>query len=198
MESSDRQATLLSLPQTGSAVVLRLRSESGVDSYRISRSGYEAIGSPAAGEHFDAERLDALTEQVAHYDALLRAERILAAGDNTRRGLLLKLLRRGVPRASAELAVRYLYAHGYIREAEWAYRAAVQCARYKYWGRVRITEHLLSKGYARADIEKAIDAAVADGEIDFAESFRTLAEKKLGDAPSPADLRALRYRYGYR
>ena len=198
MESSDRKATLLSLTQTGSAVVLRLRSESGVESYRVSRAGYEALGSPAAGDRFDAARLDALSEQAAHYDALLRAERILAAGDNTRRGLLLKLLRRGVPRASAELAVRYLYAHGYIREAEQAYRAAVQCVRYKHWGRVRITEHLLAKGYARADIERAIDDACADGEIDFDAALRTLAEKKLGDDPSPADLRALAYRYGYR
>ena len=198
MESSDRGATLLSVTHTGHAALLRLSSDAGVESYRILRSAYEALGAPAAGEMLDDERVGKLSEQAAHYDALLRAERILAAGDNTRRQLFGKLLRRGVPLASAELAVRYLHAHGYIREAEQAYRAAVQCVRYKYWGRVRITEHLLAKGYARADIDAAIDAAVADGEIDFDAAFRTLASKKLGDNPSPDDLRALSYRYGYR
>ncbi len=196
MESSDR--SVLSVTHTGHTSLLRVRLEGGAESFRILREEYGPIGVPAAGEPLDADTLAELADAAERCAAVLRAERILAAGDNTRRRLWQKLLQRGVPRASADFAVRYMHEHGYIREDEFAYRTAVLCAQRKLWGRGKICAHLLSKGIGRADAEAAIDRAEGDGEIDFAESFRTLAEKKLGEDQTPDSLRALRYRYGYR
>ena len=199
--SSDKDGglSLLSVTPTGAdAYTLRLRGADGAVSYTLFREEYENIGSPAAGDLLTEEAMDGIDVGSRRYLAVCRALRILEAGENTRRQLRQKLILRGIDRESADFAVSYMDARGYIREREQAYRLAVQYSRYKYWGKAKILAHLTSKGYDRADVLSAIKEAEDDGELDFEAAFERLAEKKLGENPSPAELRALRYQYGYK
>ena len=195
----DGGLSLLSVTPCGvGAYTLRLRGPDGAVSYTVLREAYEEIGAPAAGVTLTGEGVAEVEACSRRYLAVERALRILGAGENSRRQLRQKLLLRGVERECAAFAVEYLFTRGYIKEREQAYRLAVSDCRYKLWGRERILLHLLSLGYAREDILLAIEGAEADGEIDFAEAFARLAEKKLGENPTKQDLAALRYKYGYK
>jgi hypothetical protein len=62
-------------------------------------------------------------------------------------------------------------------------------------GRKRIIAKLASRGYAVGDIEAAIEALVASGEVDFEANFERLLEKEGGGEEAA---HRLRYKYGYK
>ena len=197
-EKNERLTVKAVTPSGADAYVLRLLGADGCVSYSLFREDYVALGAPAVGDILTAFDVEELALSAQRHLAVCRAYRILEAGENTRRQLRQKLLLRGIDRESADFAVSYMDARGYIREREQAYRLAVQYSRYKYWGKAKIVAHLTAKGYDRADILSAIKEAEDDGEIDFEAAFERLAEKKLGEKPPPAELCALRYKYGYK
>ena len=189
---------LLSIKQTEKVpFLLTLRDEAGEESlYRLTKSEYEAVGAPTVGSLIDEEveeRIAALNEAHAATAAALR---ILSFGDNNQAALTQKLRRRGFSAAAAEKAVEAMQRRGYINEEEQVYRLAVAYANRKLWGPRKILPALLAKGYAQADIKKALCRATESGEIDFEALRQVLLEKKLTEK-DPQTARALLYRNGF-
>lgn len=190
--------TLLSVKQTEKVpFLLTLLGENGEEEvYRLTKSEYEAVGSPLAASRIDEEteeRIKAFSEAHAARSAALR---ILSFGDNNRKALSQKLKKRGFSEATSQAAVEAMQKRGYIDEKEQVYRLCVNAAKRKLWGPQRILLTLLGKGYAQADIKEALTKATAAGEIDFTVAKRTLLEKK-GVGNDPQKARALLYRYGF-
>lgn len=189
--------TLLSVKQTEKVpFLLTLMGEDGEEVCRLTRSEYEAVGSPLAGTPLDEaceERIRAFSEAHAAKSAALR---ILSFGDNNQKALSQKLKKRGFSAASAKEAIEAMKKRGYIDEKDQVYRLCVSAANRKLWGQRKILLTLLSKGYAQADIKEALTQAIAAGEIDFEVTKRALLEKKGSDA-DPQKIRALLYRYGF-
>ena len=190
--------TLLSVKQTEKApFLLTLLGENGEEEvYRLTKSEYEAVGSPMPQTSLDEEteeRIRAFSEAHAASSAALR---ILSFGDNNRKTLLQKLCKRGFSKEAATGAIEAMQARGYINEKDQVYRLCVSAANRKLWGPRKILLALLCKGYAQADIKEALRQAIAEGEIDFTKTKRALLEKK-GAGDDPQKIRALLYRYGF-
>lgn len=177
-------------------ILLTLLGEEGKrETYPLTRSDYEKLGSPAEGEELDDERekiLEALHEE---HRAVSAALRILSFGDNNRRSLQKKLLLRGFSAGAAEAAVERMTARGYIRETEQAERMAARLAGEKYYGPRRVLAELCAHGFERETAEAALSALRARGDVDFARSRELLLQKKA--PPDAAHAKALLYRYGY-
>ena len=126
--------------------------------------------------------------------AYSRAVKILAAGDNSCRGLVRKLTARGFSRESAESAVERLVREGYIREEELLLRQLGIYAK-RMWGPKKFIPNLIEKGFARADIEAALRRARAEGIYDG----EAIKEALLADLPTEdsAARRAWLYKHGF-
>ena len=126
--------------------------------------------------------------------AYVRALKILAAGDNTRRALARKLCTRGFSREASEVAVARLSAEGYIREEELLSRQLEIYAKRK-WGPKRVLPTLIEKGFAREDILTAIARARDEGIYDP----DAIKEELLAELPSTdaSARRAWLYKHGF-
>ena len=165
--------------------------------YTVPREEYARLGSPSAGDPLDEETGAALAEAEGRMKATEKAVSLLSYGDNSARSLCRKLRAKGYDRETAEAAVARMMQKGYIREEEQARRLAVACATRKLWGKRRILAYLMGKGYDASLIHRVIDEAVAEGEIDFAETAAELLSRKLDEDAPPLERRKLLYRYGY-
>lgn len=143
------------------------------------------------------EQLEQLEQAAQLSDAIRRGASILACGANSARVLEQKLRQRGIKGESARQAVEWLYAHGYLREAQDAERELEACLR-KQWGPRRILTHLRSRGYTSEAIEQAQDQ-LAD--VDFSARCAALARSRTGgrslDVKEKQRLIAFLLRYGY-
>lgn len=110
-------------------------------------------------------------------DAVRMGLRMLAFGSNTKRGLEMKLLQKGISRDAASRAVTYLAERGYISEEEDAVREAERNV-LKMRGRNRIRAILYEKGYDGGAVSAA--ERYLDG-VDFVEVCTRLIEKRYAD-----------------
>lgn len=128
-------------------------------------------------------------EEADRFTAAVRTGlRMLAFGSNTKRGLELKLCGRDISRETAQEAVAYLAARGYLSEEDDAVREAERGVA-KLRGKNRICADLYRKGYD----SKAVAAAehYLDG-IDFSEVCRRLIERRYRAQLLRADSDTLR------
>ncbi|MBE6656446.1 MAG: hypothetical protein E7609_06245 [Ruminococcaceae bacterium] len=162
--------------------------------YRIPADKYLLAGSPAEGEVLDGDTLALLTAEEDVRLAYARAVKILAAGDNTRHALIRKLSERGFSRECAAAAVERLEKEGYIREEELLLRQLGIYAK-RRWGPKKFLPNLIEKGFARADIERALVRAKAEGIYDTDEVKACL----LSELPSEdaSQKRAWLYKHGF-
>ena len=109
-------------------------------------------------------------------DAVKKGSRMLAYSANSPRKLAFKLRAKGISAGSAEAAVEYLKANGYIDERSDVEALAKNGIR-KLWGRRRIISYICSKGYTSED------AAAADAVLsrtDFVGNCVMLVEQSGG------------------
>lgn len=139
---------------------------------------YETCGAPVVGARLSEEEVERLRHGGRRYEALSRALRILAAGDNSASLLFTKLRRHGIDRADAAFAVKYALSHGYLHEESQIERLILKKAEEKLWGRARILEDLRAKGYRSEDIHAVLDRLESSGALDFEDICTRLFEKK--------------------
>ncbi len=111
--------------------------------------------------------------------AIKRGMNLLAYGDQSARRLAYKLTAKGVDRATAEEAARYLTEKGYIHEDDTARLRAEQGVR-KLWGPRRIREDLRANGFTSEAVEEALETL---REVNFEENCLALIRRKYGSVP---------------
>ena len=164
-------------------------------SYSLSHGTVEHYGL-VRGAEIDARVLNVIAGEDEMYRAMKRALSLLSYGDNTKRALYVKLLRSGFGREVSESVISECIRLGYIDEERQIERAVINEANRALRGRAYILKKLCSKGYSAREITDVVDRLVDSGEVDFEANFERLADK-MG-ATGDEELRALRYKYGYR
>lgn len=146
----------------------------------------------------DPEVFDLLEQASQVRAAMLCGESVLSYGPNTRLMLARKIMRHGYGRGEAEAAVDRLAEMGLIDEESDMQREVEKCLA-KLWGEGRIRNHLYTRGFGIAALER-LPAMLAD--VDFAANCRRLIEKHYGGLPGNRDgdrcMIGGLYRYGYR
>lgn len=146
------------------------------------------------------EQYDELIYDGEIYAAAKKGMDILAYGDNTERGLVIKLRERGFDKYISEDAVHYLAENGYIDESSYLSRTVQRLSDVKLYGRSRIKAELMKKGFSRDLVSEKLPGLFAW--IDFEENLYKLVSKKcdidsLSDPKYRESFYAAMYRYGY-
>lgn len=163
----------------------------------VAAEDYSEAGSPVPGDVLYTEDYHILIRKSDADAARERAYAIMAAGDNSANGLYRKLLQRGFQKESAENAVAHMLAKGFIRESEQLSRFVVTLANTRLYGKRRITAILISKGYRREDIDRAIADATGNGDVNFSDVKRRLAESRFTPDMTDEEKRGILFRYGF-
>lgn len=189
----------------GSAVMLVFSLSVGDNSEEtklyISAEDYARAGRPAPGEIYSESGFDEMCALSQAYEAENKAMYLLSFGDCSRRALVRKLTARGIGREAAADAAQALSEKGLINEDAQLDRKIHDCAENKLWGKRRIVQFLMSKGFDRDGINSAMEKAVET--IDFEKQKKLLIRRSFGAGYAPqsyeekAKLRAFLYRYGY-
>lgn len=113
-------------------------------------------------------------------EAQKKAEWILSGGDHSKRQLILKLVRADIDRKYAEKAALIMEERGFIDEFAQAERIAKGYCRRKYWGKKRIMQELLQKGYERDAVFAAVGFITPE---EYKSALQTVIERKYPDPP---------------
>ncbi len=147
----------------------------------------------------DTQIYDTVCELSEIWSAVKKGTSLLNYSSCSGKALERKLISKGFDRTVAEQAVANISSLGLLNGEKDAKIAAQKLAD-KLWGRARIGAALYEKGFAKEDIQSALDF-LEDGEIDYIENCRRLFEKKYGELPrEPKERRSLvtaLIRYGY-
>ena len=199
LEKGERRVKLIYIKPASSKgyLLVGLRNESEKCALTLSEEDFFAIGSPEIGSELSEAALSVMRASDERYRATLSALRILEYGDNTKKTLYAKLIKKGVSRECARDTVLDMVERGYINESAQLLRLVKREANESLLGPRRIHAKLASRGYSRSDIDSAIRTLTESGEIDFSLSKERLLEKKLTRDATFDEKRALFYKYGY-
>lgn len=134
--------------------------------FTVSAEMFFELGIPVSfmGEKEISREAYGVMESFAQqHSAVKRGISILSFGDNTKKGLLRKLVSKGFSREAAEYACDYLEEKGYINEAESARLLACDMAEKKLYGAKRISRALYEKGFDK----DVTDEVLEECEVDF-------------------------------
>lgn len=151
----------------------------------------------ARGSLLDEEELDELERLSGVCVAVRKGGELLSYSPSSKRRLVSRLRAKGIDRESAEGAAERLLEMGAIDERGDAMRATRSYLK-KLWGRRRIRQELIAKGYE----SEYIDAALAEiDEEQLVENCAELIGRKDGSIPSTPEgnkkMIAALVRYGY-
>lgn len=164
--------------------------------YSVRRDTYISLGSPTKGESIDEEALSLIISEDECLRALRKALSLLEASDKSKRVLERRLVMAGFSREVAEFAVNECQRLGYLDDMRLLTRLIEREANSSLRGRAYIIRKLLTKGFSRDDISRAIISLTESGEVDFDSNLELLCERHA--AYTDDERRALAYKYGYR
>lgn len=188
----------------GEAVLLKINLTDGIN---IEQTGGEVasdlffdMGFPmSAGDGFEIsrEKYEALEEAMILTSAIKKGAELIGFAQNTKKGLISKLMHRGFSKEISLRAADYLENVGYIDERGQAEQLFSELAERRLYGLSRIKNELYRKGFS----EKAINAAM-QSELDFdtvcAERIeRTVNVVDLADKAKRQRIIASLMRYGF-
>lgn len=188
----------------GEAVLLKINLTDGIN---IEQTGGEVasdlffdMGFPmSAGDGFEIsrEKYEALEEAMILTSAIKKGAELIGFAQNTKKGLISKLMHRGFSKEISLRAADYLENVGYIDERGQAEQLFSELAERRLYGSSRIKNELYRKGFS----EKAINAAM-QSELDFdticAERIeRTVNVVDLADKAKRQRIIASLMRYGF-
>ncbi len=136
------------------------------------------------GSPLDEQTFTLLEEAAERTAALRYAARLLSAADSSEAALCRKLREKGYSPASADDAVRRLKAKGYLDDRAAAARYAESLLTVKRYGKRRVYDMLLARGFDREcarDAADALDPAVLADALD--QLVRRRAPSLLSDDP---------------
>lgn len=115
------------------------------------------VSPDSQGHVLDGDEYDALFEMSLVTNAVSKALSALSYGNLSRRALIFKLTsKHKLEREYAEAAADYAVRHRYIDEESQAVRIAHQCVRIKKQGKRKAAAYLMSKGYEKETVTKAV------------------------------------------
>ena len=196
MTESQRYVVVVRPAREKGAFVLGLSDPE--ERYTVGQALYHEIGEVRGGDALSEDAVALIRREDACRRARKAALSLLSFADNSRRRLLEKLLRKGIPSEIVAKTVEDMVSEGLLSEERQLESAVFSLAEHKLFGPYRIITHLCSKGYKSEDVRAAIHAAVDNGEVDFSKNAALLVAKKLGDAPEFEDKRKLLFTYGYK
>lgn len=147
------------------------------------------------GVTLDEDMLAVLLVDDEKHRCLKKALSLLGYSDKSRRDLYIRLSRLGYSRDAVEYALDCCEDMGYLDENRQIERACLGEANVNLRGPRMIMGKLISKGYDRAKVERALLRLVDEGEIDFSENLERLCEKK--GVTDGEERKALAYKSGY-
>jgi SOS response regulatory protein OraA/RecX len=167
---------------------------------------FEMLVSEEQYERFDIKEGDRIgdeyflkiREEMIFDNARRHAFAILACGENNRKSLIQKLRAKGYSPDVCEKIADYMEHRGYIDEKK-QMGLLIDTYLKKKFGRIKITEELILKGYRRDEVSEYVKEALK--EVDFAENCAWIIEHKYN--PLPKDAESLKkmmtalMRYGY-
>ncbi|MGI6166877.1 MAG: regulatory protein RecX [Eubacteriales bacterium] len=150
------------------------------------------------GREITPDEYDALEAAAAFFEAVKKGLGLLSYGPNSKRGLVRKLVARGIEAGTAARTAEYLCSRGYINERADA-EATMEAGLRKGYGSRRILAMLREKGYSDEAISGAKELL---GEVDFNRRCAEMIMKKCHgrvptEKPALERLVAAMQRYGY-
>lgn len=169
-------------------------------------TNFELPVSPDQYERFDLEVGEIIDD--AHFlkireehlfdNARRHAFAILSCGENNKKTLTSKLIAKGFSRELSENVAIYMEHRGYIDEKK-QMGLLVDTYLKKKFGRIKIVEELVAKGYRRDEVSEHVRPLLAD--VDFAENCAWIIEHKYNPLPKEQDeikkMMGALMRYGY-
>ena len=151
------------------------------------------------GEVIDDTRFLAIREEMLFDNARRAAFSILSCGENNKKSLIMKLQKRGFSYELCKNISIYMEHRGYIDEKK---QIGLLCDGYlkKKYGKLKIINELVTKGYLREDVSEYVQAELAN--VDFAANCAYIIENKFMPLPSVSSedfkkMMGALMRYGY-
>ncbi len=149
------------------------------------------------GMVLDEEMFDSLEKCSKECIAIRKGSNLLSYSSSSRKRLVQRLRNKGIDKESAESAATHLVEMGAINEEFDIEREVDSCLR-KLWGKKRIYQDLLAKGYQKEYIENALEDITKEQMI---ENCALLLRKKHKIIPEESEVRkkiaGSLVRYGY-
>ena len=163
--------------------------------YTLSESEYRGLGSPLIGDEIsDTQELLACDMR---YKAKLYALRILSYADNNVSSLKRKLISSSIPAEIAEQVCEQMVGLGYVNETRQLEKLIENEANVKLYGKRKIFQRLLAKGYAKKEIESVLSNLISHGIVDFEKTKEILINKRFPDGATRDEIRALLFKSGH-
>lgn len=192
-------ARLLYIRDVNNALLLLGVSEEGeCVRYKVSRTLYAELGSPARGAELSDDALFSIREYDLRHRAKKKALSLLSYSDKSEQGLKRRLMESGFSREVSEEATFEMVSLGYINEENQLERLILNEANVKLRGPMKIVPTLAAKGYSTSEIKRVMHRLCESEEIDFKKNAKRLIEKKLHADSDIEEKKKLLYRNGYK
>ena len=150
------------------------------------------------GDRIDDAHFLKIREEMIFDNARRQAFTILSYGENNRKSLIQKLRVKGFSPDVCENIADYMEHRGYIDEKK---QIGLLCDTYlrKKFGKLKIKNELIAKGYKREDVEAYVSKNLSD--VNFAENCAYIIENKYCPIPREsqeiAKMMGALMKYGY-
>lgn len=150
------------------------------------------------GDNIDDVHFLKIREEMIFDNARRHAFNILSFGENNKKSLIQKLQQKGFNYEVCQNIALYMEHRGYIDEKK---QIGLLCDTYlhKKFGKLKIKNELIAKGYMREDVDEYVTRHLAD--VNFAENCAYIIEHKYMPLPkNPQELAKMMgalMRYGY-
>lgn len=150
------------------------------------------------GDRIDDAHFLKIREEMIFDNARRQAFTILSYGENNRKSLIQKLRAKGFSPDVCENIADYMEHRGYIDEKK---QIGLLCDTYlrKKFGKLKIKNELIAKGYKREDVETYVSNNLND--VNFAENCAYIVENKYSPIPREsqeiAKMMGALMKYGY-
>ncbi len=150
------------------------------------------------GDKIDDVHFLKIREEMIFDNARRHAFSILSYGENNKKSLIQKLQQKGFNYEVCQNIALYMEHRGYIDEKK---QIGLLCDTYlhKKFGKLKIKNELIAKGYLREDVDEYVTRNLAD--VNFAENCAYIIEHKYMPLPkNPQELAKMMgalMRYGY-
>jgi len=150
------------------------------------------------GDKIDDTHFLKIREEMIFDNARRHAFNILSYGENNKKTLIQKLRQKGFAYEVCENIALYMEHRGYIDEKK---QIGLLCENYlhKKFGKLKIKNELIAKGYMREDVDEYVSKNLAD--VNFAENCAYIIKNKYMPLPREsqelAKMMGALMRYGY-
>ncbi len=177
-------------------LVLELAEEDIALSFTVSESQYSSIGSPLVGDVLSEDAFAALSDYGEYNRIKKKALGILAFGDNSRRGLAIKLRRAGAPQSLSERVADEMLSLGYINEERQLERLIAKEVNERYTGPRKLVPKLVSKGYPVSKIKLTEQRLLEEGIISYTR-VKSFLRDKFGEGADKSEIQRILYKHGF-